>query len=74
MNQDPFPDKLKEAIKLRTVPIQARVPKPVVRFADADAPPSDEESVADETSPPLQEGNAIESAGSHLRWQPYVGR
>jgi hypothetical protein len=39
MKQDPVPDKLKEAIKLRTVPLQARVSKPVVRFAEADAPP-----------------------------------
>jgi hypothetical protein len=62
MKQDSVPEKLKEAIKLRTVLLQARVPKSVMRFTDADAPLSDEESVTDDTSLPLQEDNGIDSA------------
>jgi hypothetical protein len=45
MNQDPVPDKLKDAIKVRTVSLRARMPKAVICLADADAPPSDEESI-----------------------------
>jgi hypothetical protein len=62
MKQDPVPDKLKDDIKVRTVPLQARMPKPVVRFAEADDPPSDKESVTDDTSPPSQEDRIIDSA------------
>jgi hypothetical protein len=42
MKQDPVPDKLKEDIKLRNVPLQARALHPDIRFAYTDAPPSDE--------------------------------
>jgi hypothetical protein len=54
MKQDPVPEKLKDAIKVRTVPLQAWMTKRVVCFADADAPPLDEESVTEDTLPPSQ--------------------
>jgi hypothetical protein len=37
------------------------MPNPVVRFADADAPPPDERSVTKDTSPPSQGDNGIDS-------------
>jgi hypothetical protein len=43
MKQDAVPEKLKEAIRSRPVPQQARLPKLVARFAEAEIP-SDEDS------------------------------
>jgi hypothetical protein len=43
MKQDVVPEKLKEAIRSRPVSQQARLPKPVARFAEAEIP-SDEDS------------------------------
>lgn len=42
MKQDAFPEKLKEASQPRISPQQARLTKPVARFAEADSP-SDED-------------------------------
>jgi hypothetical protein len=45
--QDPVPDQLKQALKDMTNPQKARLPKPVVRFAEADPMPSDQDSDSD---------------------------
>jgi hypothetical protein len=60
MKQDPVPYKLKDAIKVRTVPLQARMSKPVVLLADADAPPADEKIMNEE--PSHQDDNESDSA------------
>jgi hypothetical protein len=61
MKQDAVPEKLKEAIKSRTVPQQARLPNPVAQFAEADIP-SDEDSDSEQFPSENHEDPEIDTA------------
>jgi hypothetical protein len=63
IEQDAFPEKLKEAIKSLSVTQRTRLPKPFARFAEADTPSDEDEDIKYEQSPPgSQDDNMIDTA------------